>query len=85
MDIHALAVLAAPELWDCLPVKLIQSAGQGGKLQGLTAKLLSGFIEESHTYPDSQLVDQFWFNVEKGHPGLRTNSEFRFVGSENHT
>ena len=66
MDVYALAVLAAIESRNP-PVNRIQQSGeQGDKLQTITLKLLSGFIEESRAYPDSQLVDQFWFNVENG-------------------
>lgn len=85
MNVHALAVLAAAESWNP-PVKFIQQSGErGDKFQAIMLKLLSSFIEESQAYPDSQLVDQFWFNVEKGHAGLRKNSEFSLVSSENHT
>ncbi|KIM40955.1 hypothetical protein M413DRAFT_28062 [Hebeloma cylindrosporum] len=71
MDTHALAVLAAAESWNWPPVKYIQKFGD----QSITPKLLSSFIEESRAFPDSQLVDQFWFNVQKGHRGLETNKE----------
>ena len=85
MDVYALAVLAAIESRNP-PVNRIQQSGeQGDKLQTITLKLLSGFIEELRAYPDSQLVDQFWFNVEKGHAGLRTNSELPLVWPEYHT
>lgn len=85
MDIQALAVLAAPELWDCSPVKLIQFEGRGGEFQALAAKLLYSFIEEAQAYPHSQLVEQFWSSVEKGHPGLVSNSELALAWSENYT
>jgi hypothetical protein len=81
MDIQALAVLAAPELWDCS----VKFEGRGGEFQALAAKLLYSFIEEAQAYPHSQLVEQFWSSVEKGHPGLVSNSELALAWSENYT
>ncbi|KIM40957.1 hypothetical protein M413DRAFT_28064 [Hebeloma cylindrosporum] len=52
---------------------------QGGLSEALAAKLLSGSIGESQAYPDSQLVERFWFNVQHGHPGLQTNNELGSV------
>ena len=37
------------------------------------------FIEASQAYPDSQLVDEFWFNVQKGHADLKTNNKLTAV------
>jgi hypothetical protein len=56
MDIHALAVLAATESQNPPVNRIQQSGAQGDKLQTITLKLLSGFIEESQAYPDSQLL-----------------------------
>ena len=75
MDIHALAVLAAAESWNWPPVKYIQQSGE----QSITPKILSAFIQESQAYPHSQLVDQFWFNIQRGHMDLETNSELTAV------
>ena len=80
MDIHALAFLAAAESWDWKPVQRIQLSGEsGGKFKARPAKLLYSFIEEAQAYPHSQLVEQFWSNVERGHPGLGSNSELALV------
>jgi hypothetical protein len=75
MNIHAQALLSAAQSWNWPPVKYIQESGD----QSITPKLLSCFIEPSHAYPDSQLVDQFWFNVQRGHTGLETNSKLKVL------
>lgn len=70
VNTHALTFLAAAESWNRPPVKYIQD-------QSITPKLLSGFVVEA--YPDSQLVDQFQLNVQRGHTGLQTNSKLTVV------
>ena len=75
MNIPAQALLSAAQSWGWPPVKPIQESED----QSITPKLLSCFIEASQAYPDSQLVDQFWSNVQLGHTGLKTNSELTAV------
>jgi hypothetical protein len=75
MDIHAQALLSAAQSWNWPPVQYIQESED----RFITPNLLSCFIEASQAYPDSQLVDKFWFNVQKGHTGLKTNSKLTAV------
>ena len=66
MDKHALAFLEVAQSWDWPPVRRLPQSGlQGGSYKADTAKLLSGFIDASRTYPDSLLVSQFWDKVEE--------------------
>jgi len=83
VDTHAaalrVALLATVQSWNWPPVKYIQESGD----ESITPKLLSCFIEASQAYPDSQLVDQFWFNVQRGHASLKTNNGLTAVPAMN--